>query len=230
MMIRGVAGSSNRRGDVEENTSRTSDRPTMIYCNPNAGYYEYLFLEVSELHLSLEQLSPPQSDLIEYYTRHNVNLVLWNYRGFGRSEGSPSPQNTFRDAECLVDYLREELGVKRIGVHGQSIGGMVATFVASSKSLDFLLADRTFSELSSIPEFMFGAKVKTIFRILTNWDFPMSKEYLNARCYKVINLGYPPCLPSPLPQVIGFDVKDTIIPYIGCLKNGVSKDFAISSS
>jgi len=40
--------------------------------------------------------------------------------------------------------------VKQLGVHGESLGGMIAVHVAKTKNTDFLLADRTFSSLSEV--------------------------------------------------------------------------------
>lgn len=75
----------------------------MIYCNPNAGFYEFLFYD---------------SEWIEFYLRLGINIVVWNYRGYGRSEGHPSPKKIIKDSEILVDYLKDKYNVKNLGVHG----------------------------------------------------------------------------------------------------------------
>jgi hypothetical protein len=40
--------------------------------------------------------------------------------------------------------------VKYLGVHGESLGGMIAVHLAKAKKVDFLFADRTFSSLSEV--------------------------------------------------------------------------------
>lgn len=45
--------------------------------------------------------------------------------------GAPSPAALRRDVECLVRMVREELGVKRVGLHGESVGGLVAAHAAA---------------------------------------------------------------------------------------------------
>jgi hypothetical protein len=40
--------------------------------------------------------------------------------------------------------------VKLLGVHGESLGGMIATHIAKNMSVEFLFADRTFSSLSDV--------------------------------------------------------------------------------
>lgn len=107
----------------------------MVVCCPNAGYYEFLFFE---------------SDWVNFYLRKGLNVFIWNYRGYGRSRGLPSPDALRRDGCAMIDYLRDELGIQKIGVHGTSMGGMVACYLAREKDLDFLVADRTFASLSRV--------------------------------------------------------------------------------
>jgi alpha-beta hydrolase superfamily lysophospholipase len=53
----------------------------MIFCNPNAGFAEYFQY---------------QSDWLDYYVNMGINVFVWNYRGFGLSEGIPSPNVIFK--------------------------------------------------------------------------------------------------------------------------------------
>ena len=48
----------------------------MILCNPNMGYAE------------AQQYSSPWLD---FYLNHGINIVLWNYRGYSKSTGVPTP-------------------------------------------------------------------------------------------------------------------------------------------
>ena len=49
-----------------------------------------------------------------------------------------------KDACFVVDYSRKEIGVKQLGAHGDALGGVVASYVARAKGLDFLCVDRNF--------------------------------------------------------------------------------------
>lgn len=59
---------------------------------------------------------------------HGADVLLAEYRGYGRSEGAPSAQGIERDAEGAIRYLREERGVplERLVVQGHSLGGAAA--------------------------------------------------------------------------------------------------------
>ena len=110
--------------------------PTMILCNPNAGYYEYITY---------------QSEWLSY-TNIGVNVAIWNYRGYGRSEGSPNPKCIRKDGEYVFRHFKDHFGLSSlIGVHGESLGGSVACYIARTCKVDFLFANRTFSKLTDVP-------------------------------------------------------------------------------
>ena len=70
--------SPNQLGSEEQQLqSRSNNYPTMIFCNPNAGFAEYFQY---------------QSDWLDYYIHMGINVFIWNYRGFGLSEGFPDPK------------------------------------------------------------------------------------------------------------------------------------------
>jgi hypothetical protein len=47
----------------------------MIYCGPNGMYAEML---------------QGSSEIIEFYHKNSINFVIFNYRGYGSSEGLPN--------------------------------------------------------------------------------------------------------------------------------------------
>lgn len=115
----------------------------MILCNPNMGYAEE------------QQYS---SIWIEFYLNFGINVVLWNYRGYGASTGVPSPTNLIKDVEVVYQWARDKTltavnGQKdiKIGVHGTSMGGVPASYLGRTGAVDFLFLDRTFKDLLSFP-------------------------------------------------------------------------------
>lgn len=160
--------------------------PTVLFCNPNAGYYEYMYYE---------------SEWIEYYSKRDVNLMMWNYRGYGDSEGYPSTAKLQKDAEFLVDFMRDQLKVKLLGVHGESLGGMIAVHVAKTRKIDFLFADRTFSSLSTVAELGFSKVARFLFNLLTDWNYDSSLHYTDVTSYKLI----------------AYDPRDEVIPVLASL-------------
>lgn len=70
-------------------------------------------------------------------TRPSANALLWDYRGYGRSEGSPGVEAFRQDAVAMYDYLVEERDVapENLVVWGHSLGSFLATHVAQQRSV-----------------------------------------------------------------------------------------------
>jgi uncharacterized protein len=62
-----------------------------------------------------------------------LNLLAFDYRGYGESNGIPSEAGLYRDAEAAYGYLRDTLGVppERIVLFGHSLGSAVAVELAT---------------------------------------------------------------------------------------------------
>ena len=75
-----------------------------------------------------------------------VSVFLFDYRGYGRSQGRPSEAGTYLDAEAADDWL---LGRGFIGPHiigfGESLGGGVAAELAVRRPLGGLVLEGSFS-------------------------------------------------------------------------------------
>ena len=72
---------------------------------------------------------------IRSLTRPRVNVLLWDYRGYGRSEGDPGVEALRDDALAVYDHLVEERGVNRqhLILWGHSLGSFLATHVAAER-------------------------------------------------------------------------------------------------
>lgn len=169
---------------------------TMLFCNPNAGFYEFAFY---------------QSEWFEFYMKLGVNLMMWNYPGYGRTSGSPTIKKLLRHGEAIITFLREVKKAKIIGVHGESLGGCVATHLANKCKLNFLFADRTFSSLSSAAYYNFGKIAYWGYRLARGDDADSVQNYIESRCYKVISC----------------DSKDLMINDLASLKTGVAWNLSL---
>ncbi len=76
-----------------------------------------------------------------------------------------------RDGEKVYQYLKSSLVTGKIGIHGESLGGCIASYVAKKNKLDFVFSDRTFSALLDVAEHRFGGMIiRLIFRLITGWS------------------------------------------------------------
>ena len=78
-----------------------------------------------------------------------LNLLAFDYRGYGESGGMPSEQGLYRDAAAAYRYLRVERGVlpERIVVFGHSLGSAVAVELVSRLPAAGLILEGAFTSV-----------------------------------------------------------------------------------
>jgi len=73
-------------------------------------------------------VNQPHAYYLRYFLNKNINVMVWNYRGYGLSNGNPDPVNIRKDAETILEYMRNTIGVKgKMGVYGRSLGGVATS-------------------------------------------------------------------------------------------------------
>lgn len=84
--------------------------------------------------------------------QHGVSVFLPSYRGYGRSEGSPSEEGVGLDAEAALRWLAERAGgEERIVIHGRSLGGAVGGGLAARHpAIAGLILESTFTDLEDM--------------------------------------------------------------------------------
>ena len=87
------------------------------------------------------------------YTSIGCNVALLEYRGYGRSEGSPSEEGIYMDAQAALDFLltRQDIATDKIVVFGRSLGGAVAIDLATMYIYDSLCSISNYTEFSGQP-------------------------------------------------------------------------------
>lgn len=90
------------------------------------------------------------------FSRLGYSVLLFDYRGYGKSGGSPEEEGTYRDAEAAWQHLTEarKLNPQEIVILGESLGGGVATWLAFKYPPRALVLASTFT---SVPDL--GAQV-----------------------------------------------------------------------
>jgi fermentation-respiration switch protein FrsA (DUF1100 family) len=84
-----------------------------------------------------------------FYSRLGVNVLAVDYRGYGRSEGSPDEAGVYRDADAAYDYLIQvrHIQPKNIVIYGHSLGGAVAIDLASRRECGGLIVQSSFTSI-----------------------------------------------------------------------------------
>ncbi|MBN1548937.1 MAG: alpha/beta hydrolase [Syntrophaceae bacterium] len=111
----------------------------VIYCHGNAGNIGNRIYRLKVFH-----------DL-------GLNVLLFDYRGFGKSTGRPSEQGIYEDAAAVYDYLanRPDVDCHHIAAYGKSIGGAVVIDLATKRSLAGFVVDSSFSSARDMAELLY---------------------------------------------------------------------------
>ncbi|HXX81861.1 MAG TPA: alpha/beta hydrolase, partial [Thermodesulfovibrionales bacterium] len=133
--------------DYQELTLRTGDgvdisawyipaedsRGYVLFCHGNAGNISH------------------RLDSIKIFHSLRLAVLIFDYRGYGKSEGMPDEEGTYRDAEAAWDYLIGLLQVKpeKIILFGRSLGSAVAAEIALRKQAGTLIMESAFA---SVPD------------------------------------------------------------------------------
>jgi hypothetical protein len=102
-------------------------RPVLLFFHGNAGSREH------RLH-NLQGLR-----------RAGISVLIFDYRGYAGSSGTPSEAGLIRDGEAAYDWLRGQAGRRPIVFFGRSLGGAVAAQVALSRPPAGLILESTFT-------------------------------------------------------------------------------------
>ncbi|KAJ3174781.1 hypothetical protein HDU87_006897 [Geranomyces variabilis] len=110
---------------------------TVLFCHANAGNMGHR-LPIAKV----------------FHTRFRTNVVMFSYRGYGHSEGSPSEKGMKIDAQAALDWTlaHPQLKHTKVIVYGQSIGGAVAINLAANnqETIAALIVENTFLTLRKL--------------------------------------------------------------------------------
>ena len=110
-------------------------RAAVLFCHGNGGNITHRIDSIEMLH-----------------RQSGVSVLIFDYRGYGRSEGKPSEAGVLADARAARDWLaaREKIPAARVVLMGESLGGAVAVDLAARDGARALVLESTFSSLPDV--------------------------------------------------------------------------------
>ena len=85
--------------------------------------------------------------LVELLAGVGFDVLLFDYRGYGRSTGKPDEEGTYRDARAALRALQQEVGDAPVIYLGESLGGAVALQLALESPPAGLVLQSTFTSV-----------------------------------------------------------------------------------
>ncbi len=112
-------------------------RAVILYCHGNAG-----------------NVTRCNWVLALFAERLNCSVLAFDYRGYGKSEGSPTEAGILADARAARKWLAARAGVaeKDVVVVGRSLGGAVAVDLAAKDGARALVLQNTFASLRGVAD------------------------------------------------------------------------------
>jgi fermentation-respiration switch protein FrsA (DUF1100 family) len=109
-------------------------RFTVLFSGGNAGNISHRLEKIRLLH-----------DL-------GLQVLIYDYRGYGRSTGSPLEPGLYQDGIAAYRYLVEtrKIAPSAIVLYGESLGSAVSAYLASEKPVGALVMEGAFSSLSDM--------------------------------------------------------------------------------
>lgn len=84
------------------------------------------------------------------FTRHNYNVLMVDYRGFGKSTGRRSQKAIKRDLQEVYNKIKELTTEDRIILYGRSLGSGFAAKLASMNNPKMLILDAPYYSLTKV--------------------------------------------------------------------------------
>jgi len=167
-----------------------NNKPTILFCHGNGG-------NISSY-----------EDLADIFSSKGYGVLLLDYRGYGKSEGTPSEVGLYKDINAALKFLRnkEKLSNNQIILYGWSLGGAVVSEVASKEKFKAVILQSTFTNIKDEAVCMYGRLAKDKFTKTLIKAF-----FENMICYQNYdNKSKIAKISSPL--LIAHDIPDELIP------------------
>jgi uncharacterized protein len=109
------------------------EKGVLLFCHGNAGNISHVI------------------EYIRIFHEMGFSALFFDYRGYGESDGKPSEEGTYLDAEAAWDYLVQQENLpEKIVVYGQSLGSAIATEVTIRKNPAALIIESSFTSIPDI--------------------------------------------------------------------------------
>lgn len=136
---------------------------TVLFCHGNGGCLAH------------------RVETIELYHKIGVNFLIFDYRGYGLSNGTPSEDGLYQDAEAAWQFLvnTKRIAPDKIVLTGRSLGGAVAAWLATTKKIRRLICESSFVSIAET-----GRERYPLFpvRLLVRYSFPTGKFLKQIKC------------------------------------------------
>ena len=156
--------------------AREPNAPLIVWCHGNAG--------------NITDRAPTAAE----FARRGLSVFLFDWRGYGRSEGRPAENALYDDALAAYDFAVQSLGAspQSLVMYGESLGGPYAAYVTTRRKVHRVIMENSFPSLAAlgnaiyrpVPLGWFAPRAMTTLRWLNQAGLPVL--VLHSRADQVI--------------------------------------------
>jgi fermentation-respiration switch protein FrsA (DUF1100 family) len=154
------------------------ESPILLFCHGNAGNISH------------------RLDNVDRLLKEGLQVFIFDYRGYGRSEGRPSEQGLYKDGLAAYGYLvkKEKVAPQNIVLFGRSLGAAVAIDLASKRKVRSVILESAFTSTKDM------AKSMALFALFS--------PFLPAHYNNLEKIGR-----VTVPKLIIHGVEDDLVPF-----------------
>ena len=137
--------------------SAAADLPVILFLHGNAG-------NVTDRY-----------ELIQVLVRIPARVLIIDYRGYGKSEGSPSEAGLYSDGQAAWNFVTGDLATSpaRVVLYGESLGGAVAIDLAARENPGGLIVQSSFTSMADMashialvyPRFLLHTRMNSLAKV-----------------------------------------------------------------
>lgn len=132
--------------------------------------------------------------IVEDYVKLNYDVLVMDYRGYGKSVGKRSMENLLNDAELFYQYALTLFPENEITIYGRSIGTGLASWLAGKHQPKRLILETPYYSLNSVAQRYYPIYPS---KLALSYNFQSFKYLKTARC----------------PIYIFHGTDDSVVPY-----------------
>jgi fermentation-respiration switch protein FrsA (DUF1100 family) len=133
-------------------------------------------------------------EIVLYFVKKQYDVVIMDYRTYGKSTGKLSQKALFDDAQLFYNYTLQLYDEGRITLYGRSLGTGIATQLAATNNPKQLVLETPFYSLLDVAKSMFPILPVSLF---LKYTFPSFEYMQHASC----------------PIIIFHGTNDSVVPY-----------------
>ncbi|MFC2049020.1 alpha/beta hydrolase [Elusimicrobiota bacterium] len=135
-----------------------NSRGVVLFCHGNAGNISHRLASIMT------------------FSSLGYDVFIFDYRGYGKSEGKPTERGTYLDVKAAYNYLvkKRQVFPEEIIVFGRSLGGVIAAWLVKEVEVKAIIIESAFTSIKDL-----GAQLYPFIpvRLLSRFDYN-AKEYL----------------------------------------------------